>query len=211
MTENKNKMFVPRLGLRELKLPRILKKDIVAPVVQSYSTIGVRVLWKDDDYSEMWERKKRLEASLSTIPQIVMHINCITGMKPKTTVMVGFAYWISFNCPQRTVENFENMICRKIMSLGINVHYCKPIKGRGKYCYQDNLKKHVFIAKTVIPKPSPSPLALFLHINTRDSVLTCLKTSRVSLVPKFVLIALRLRITSYYAFLLTFTRYYPFS
>ena len=41
--------FTPNLTLREIPLKRALKTYVIATVLKKYLTVGVRVLWKEED------------------------------------------------------------------------------------------------------------------------------------------------------------------
>ena len=126
------KDFKPRWTLRENPLKRVLKSYVVTNVVTKYVTYAVRVLWQDTEYSTMWEKRQKLETALKDIPQVALIINSITAMDEKKNINVGFAIWRAYNWPEHVTETFENLVCRKFMDLGMQIHSCKSVKGRGK-------------------------------------------------------------------------------
>ena len=66
---DKNKVK-PNRVFRELPLKRALKSYVISTIIESYSTLGIRVLWKEKDYSDMYSRREELEQLFKTVPEI---------------------------------------------------------------------------------------------------------------------------------------------
>ena len=123
--------FTPNLTLREIPLKRALKTYVISTVLKKYLTVGVRVLWKEEDYSRMYERRKFLEGLLKHMDEVKMTISCVTSMAKKEETMTGFSFWIVYDHPDITSSKFENMICKRFMEAGCRISYYKTLKGRG--------------------------------------------------------------------------------
>jgi len=117
--------FKPNSTLREIPLKRILKTYIVSNVVDKYLTAGIRVLWKEKDFSDMFEKRSKLETVLKEIKQIVFYVNCVTALKETgDEIKAGFAFWIVYDWPESTLEKFENMVCKKFIEVGVKIASC---------------------------------------------------------------------------------------
>ena len=122
--------------LREEPLKRVLRNFIVSPMVESFLTVGLRVLWREKDIRKCLLNRDKVDEILKGFKEIVMIISCITVIKDKDGEnSIGFSYWIVYDFPQITASKFENMLCRKILSAGFNVTSCKGLKGRGNKSY----------------------------------------------------------------------------
>eukprot|EP00111_Clytia_hemisphaerica_P011731 TCONS_00034460-protein len=129
--------FTPNLTLREIPLKRALKTYVIATVLKKYLTVGVRVLWKEEDYSKMYERRNFLEGLLKNMDEVKMTISCVTSIAKKEETMTGFSFWIVYDHPDITSSKFENMICKRFLEAGCRISYYKALKGRGIYfCYK---------------------------------------------------------------------------
>ena len=122
----------PNSTLREVPLKRCLKTFIVSHVIEKYMTVGIRVLWEEKDFSDMYEKRLQLEQLLTDIKEVVLIINCVTAMTEKETTKTGFCFWIAYDYPEVTSYKFEAYLCKKIMEKEIEISSCKGVKGRGK-------------------------------------------------------------------------------
>ena len=126
------KKVKPNRQLRQEPLKRLLKSFIVSNVVQNYITIGLRVLWAEKDYSDMFERRSQLEEIIKYIKHVSLFVTSITAMEKHEETYTGFAVWLALDWPEMTSHKFEHFFCKKIMKSGFNIASCTVLSGRGK-------------------------------------------------------------------------------
>ena len=136
------KEFKPNKSFREMPLKRALRSYVVSTVCKSYLTLGIRVLWKEENFSDMYVRRKELEQIFKNVKEIKMVISCVTAISKKEKTDTGFAFWIVYDRPKITASKFENMLCKRIIKTGVRISCCKGVKGRGKmllliYCFDN--------------------------------------------------------------------------
>ena len=145
---DKNKVK-PNRVFRELPLKRALKSYVISTIIESYSTLGIRVLWKEKDYSDMYSRREELEQLFKTVPEIKIIISCVTAMEKGEELDTGFSFWLVFDWPDITVNKFEHMLCKKVLESGFKIATCKGVRGRGmknsfQFLTQSMQKKLIF-------------------------------------------------------------------
>ncbi|XP_066931168.1 uncharacterized protein [Clytia hemisphaerica] len=150
---NVSKKFKPNRSFREVALQRTLKTYIISNIVESYNVLAIRVLWKEENYSDMFTRRQVL-------------ISCVTAMEKGEELNTGLSFWMTFGWPDITANKFENMLCKKIMESGVKIDSCKGVKPRGASIDQiENLAASEFSASSIennLPKKKVSKLRIVI-------------------------------------------------
>lgn len=135
--ENNRDTFTPQKTLRQNPLKRALKAFLVGPLLKKYIVCSVRVLWKnDEDFNDMYEKRRLLEGKMKAMEEVVMLVNCITAMKPSDgDTKVGFAFWVVFDFAESQSNKLEDQIVKTILEAGLDVDDVTSIRARGKKCF----------------------------------------------------------------------------
>ena len=91
--------FKPRNELREPILNRALKCYVVLHVVGKYQVVALMVLWKMQNYNNLFSKRNELDSLSKQVKAVVLVISCVTCFKNEE-VDVGFVFWIGFDWPQ---------------------------------------------------------------------------------------------------------------
>ncbi|XP_066926777.1 uncharacterized protein [Clytia hemisphaerica] len=129
--KNANKKFKPNKSFREVALQRALKTYVISNIVDSYNVLAIRVLWKEENYSDMFTRRQDLENIFKDIVPVKVLISCVTAMEKGEELDTGLSFWMAFDWPDITANKFENMLCKKVMESGVKIDSCKGVKPRG--------------------------------------------------------------------------------